>query len=173
MQDNTTDKELVLQAMREYGRSKAAQLQEASAEMAGTKLYAQEQYIPDFQAAKAAMNMNQRKVGEKDGFLCRSTAGHVVRLIGLYDSNVWPGEPETLLSQWKFVWAKDPKKARPFLALSTSPYDTGDCCTYPAEDETLHVYRSGQDGNVWPPRTLNVQWTDLGPVGGPYIEEDA
>lgn len=173
MQDNTTDKELVLQAMREYGRSKAAQLQEASAEMTGTELYAQEQYIPDFQAAKAAMNMSQRKVGENDGFLCRSTAGHVVRLIGSYDSDVWPGEPETLLSQWKFVWAKDPKKARPFLALSTSPYDTGDCCTYPAEDETLHVYRSGQDGNVWPPRTLNVQWTDLGPVGGPYIEEDA
>ena len=87
-----------------------------------------------------------------------------MRLIGLYDSDVWPGEPETLLSQWKFVWSKDPKKARPFLALSTSPYDTGDCCTYPAEDETLHVYRSGQDGNVWPPRTVNIQWDDLGTV---------
>lgn len=173
MQDNTNDKELVLQAMREYGRSKAAQLQEASAEMTGTELYAEDDYIPDFQAAKAVMNMNQRKVGEKDGFLCRSTAGHVVRLIGSYDSNVWPGEPETLLSQWKFVWAKDPKKARPFLALSTSPYDTGDCCTYPAEDGVDHVYRSGQDGNVWPPRTLNVQWTDLGPVGGPFVEEEA
>ena len=121
MQDNTTDKELVLQAMREYGRSKAAQLQEASAEMTGTELYAEEDYIPDFQAAKAVMNMNQRKVGEKDGFLCRSTAGNVVRLIGSYDSDVWPGEPETLLAQWKFVWSKDTKKARPFLALSTSP----------------------------------------------------
>ena len=40
-------------------------------------------------------------------------------------------------------------------------------------DGVDHVYRSGQDGNVWPTRTLNVQWTDLGPVGGPYIEEDA
>lgn len=168
-----TDKELVLQVLQDYSRDKAVALQADQVNMTGTELYAQEQYIPDFQAAKAAMNMNQRKVGEKDGFLCRSTAGHVVRLIGLYDSDVWPGEPETLLSQWKFVWSKDPKKARPFLALSTSPYDTGDCCTYPAEDETLHVYRSGQDGNVWPPRTLNVQWTDLGPVGGPYIEEDA
>ena len=171
--NNTNDKELVLQAMREYGQRKAAELKAASAGMTGTELYAAEDYIPDFQAAKAAMNMSQRKVGEKDGFLCRSTAGHVVRLIGSYDSDVWPGEPETLLSQWKFVWSKDPKKARPFLALSTSPYDTGDCCTYPAEDGVDHVYRSGQDGNVWPPRTLNVQWTDLGPVGGPYIEEDA
>ena len=58
-------------------------------------------------------------------------------------------------------------------SLADIPYNTDDCCIYPAEDETIHVYRSGQDGNVWPPRTLNVQWTDLGPVGGPYIEEDA
>lgn len=42
MQDNTTDKELVLQAMREYGRSKAAELQAASAGMSGTELYAEE-----------------------------------------------------------------------------------------------------------------------------------
>ena len=27
-----------------------------------------------------------------------------------------------------------------------------------------HVYRSGQDGNVWLPRTVNIQWTDLGTV---------
>ena len=159
-----TDKELVLQVLQDYSRDKAAALQADQVNMAGTELYAQEQYIPDFQAAKAAMNMNQRKVGEKDGFLCRSTAGHVVRLIGSYDSDVWPGEPETLLSQWKFVWSKDPKKARPFLALSTSPYDTGDCCTYPAEDGVDHVYRAGQDGNVWPPRTVNIQWDDLGTV---------
>lgn len=159
-----TDKELVLRVLQDYSRDKAVALQADQINMTGTKLYAQEQYIPDFQAAKAAMNMSQRKVGEKDGFLCRSTAGHVVRLIGSYDSDVWPGEPETLLSQWKFVWSKDPKKARPFLALSTSPYDTGDCCIYPAEDETLHVYRSGQDGNVWPPRTVNIQWDDLGTV---------
>ena len=159
-----TDKELVLQVLQDYSRDKAAALQADQVNMTGTELYAQEQYIPDFQAAKAAMNMSQRKVGEKDGFLCRSTAGHVVRLIGSYDSNVWPGEPETLLSQWKFVWSKDPKKARPFLALSTSPYDTGDCCTYPAEDGVDHVYRAGQDGNVWAPRTVNIKWDDLGTV---------
>ena len=159
-----SDKEFVLDAMQRIGKTIAQDIQNRSAEMTDTELYAQEQYIPDFQAAKAAMNMSQRKVGEKDGFLCRSTAGHVVRLIGSYDSDVWPGEPETLLSQWKFVWSKDPKKARPFLALSTSPYDTGDCCTYPAEDGVDHVYRSGQDGNVWPPRTVNIQWDDLGTV---------
>ena len=159
-----TDKELVLQVLQDYIRDKAAALQKASADMTGTELYAQEQYIPDFQAAKAVMNMNQRKVGKDDGFLCRSTAGHVVRLIGSYDSDVWPGEPETLPAQWGFVWSTDPRKALPFVALATSPYNTGDCCTYPAEDGVDHVYRSGQDGNVWPPRTVNIKWDDLGTV---------
>lgn len=159
-----TDKELVLQVLQDYSRDKAAALQADQVNMTGTELYAQEQYIPDFQAAKAAMNMSQRKVGENDGFLCRSTAGHVVRLIGSYDSNVWPGEPEELPAQWKFVWSKDPKKARPFVAISTSPYNTDECCIYPAEDGVDHVYRSGQDGNVWPPRTVNIKWDDLGTV---------
>lgn len=155
MQYNTTDKELVLQAMRKYGRSKATQLQEASAEMTGTELYAAEDYIPDFQAAKAVMNMNQRKVGKDDGFLCRSTAGHVVRLIGSYDSDVWPGEPETLPAQWKFVWSKDPKKARPFVAMSTSPYMTGDCCTNGGK-----VWRSTIDNNVWAPTAYPQGWEE-------------
>ena len=159
-----TDKELVLQVLQDYSRDKAVALQADQVNMTGTELYAQEQYIPDFQAAKAAMNMSQRKVGENDGFLCRSTAGHVVRLIGSYDSDVWPGEPEELPAQWKFVWSKDPKKARPFVAISTSPYNTDECCIYPAEDGVDHVYRSGQDGNVWPPRTVNIQWDDLGTV---------
>lgn len=171
MQNNTTDKELVLQAMREYGRSKAAQLQEASAEMTGTELYAEEDYIPDFQAAKAVMNMNQRKVGKDDGFLCRSTAGHVVRLIGSYDSDVWPGEPETLLAQWKFVWSKDPKKARPFLGLSTSPYDTGDCCT-----DGGKVWRSTIDNNVWAPTAYPDGWEEVtdtdAPAPGPEPEPE-
>src|SRR5699024_8469156 len=112
-----TDKELVLQVLQDYSRDKAAALQADQVNTTGTELDAQEQYIPDFQAAKAAMNMSQRKVGENDGFLCRSTAGHVVRLIGSYDSDVWPGEPEELPAQWKFVWSKDPKKARPFVAI--------------------------------------------------------
>ena len=159
-----TDKELVLQVLQDYSRDKAAALQKASAGMTGTELYAQEQYIPDFQAARAAQNMLTRKAGQTDGFVCRSTAGRVVRLLQAYDSDIYTGEPETLPAQWGFVWSTDPKKARAFLALSTSPYDTGECCIYPGEDGADHVYRSGQDGNVWPPRTVNIQWTDLGTV---------
>lgn len=159
-----TDKELVLQVLQDYSRDKAAALQKASAGMTGTELYAQEQYIPDFQSAKAAKNMLERKAGQQDGFVCQSSAGRVVRLIQQYDSNIYPQEPEDLPAQWSFVWSKDPKKARPFVAISTSPYNTDECCIYPAEDGVDHVYRSGQDGNVWPPRTVNIQWDDLGTV---------
>ena len=58
-----TDKELVLQVLQDYSRDKAMALQTEQVNMTGTELYAQEQYIPDFQAAKAAMNMMGKEVG--------------------------------------------------------------------------------------------------------------
>ena len=159
-----TYKELVLQVLQDYSRDKAAALQKASADMTGTELYAQEQYIPDFQAARATQNMMTRNAGRENGFVCRSTAGRVVRLLQNYDSDERPGEPETLPAQWGFVWSTDPRKALPFVALADSPYNTNDCCIYPAEGGVDHVYRSGQDGNVWAPDAYPQGWTDLGAV---------
>ena len=156
---NMTDKELVLQVMQDYSRDKAVALQAASAEMTGTELYAQEQYIPDFQAAKAAQNMLTRHAGLTDGFVCRSTAGRVARLLQNYDSTIYTGEPEDLPAQWGFVWSTDPKKAKPFIALSTSPYNTGECCT-----DAGHVWKSKIDTNVWPPSAYAQGWTDLGTI---------
>ena len=241
-----TDKELVLRVLQDYSRDKAAALQKASADMTGTELYAQEQYIPDFQAAKAAQNMMTRQAGRENGFgfVCRSTAGRVCRLLQPYDSTIYTGEPETLPAQWGFVWSTDPAKALPFVAMSTSPYMTGDCCTdggkvwrstidnnvwaptaYPQGWEEAtgtdtpepepapepepgtepepgdgeedipafvqptgahdayqtgdrvtyngHIYESTINNNVWSPDTYPQGWTELGPVGGLYIEEDA
>ena len=159
-----SDREFVLDAMQRIGKTIAQDIQNRSAEMTGTELYAEEDYIPDFQAARAIQNMMTRNAGRENGFVCRSTAGRVVRLIQNYDSDERPGEPETLPAQWGFVWSTDPRKALPFVALADSPYNTNDCCTYPAEDGVDHVYRSGQDGNVWPPRTVNIKWDDLGTV---------
>ena len=36
---------------------------------------------------------------------------------------------------------------------------TGDCCTYDG-----HVWRSGQDNNVWEPGSVGVKWEKLGEV---------
>ena len=156
----STSKEIVLQVHRDMGLQAAQKLQKAAAGMTGTELYAAEDNIPDFAAAVASKNMLERAAG----FVCRSTAGRVVKLLQPYDSSIYTAEPEELPAQWGFEWSTDPKKARPFVAMSTSPYNTGHCCTYPGEDGVDHVYRSGQDGNVWPPRTVNVKWTDLGTV---------
>ena len=97
--------------------------------------------------------MLERKAGQKDGFVCKSSAGRVVRLLQNYDSTVYTQEPEELPAQWGFVWSKDPAKALPFIALATSPYDTGDCCT-----ETGIVYRSTMDGNVHAPSAYPQGW---------------
>lgn len=150
---------LYLEAMREKGKADAAELQGRAASMDGTSLYAEGGKIPDFQAARAAQNMLHRHAGMQDGFVCRSSAGRVVRLIQNYDSNTYPQEPEELPAQWAFVWSKDPRDALPFVALSTSPYNIGDCCTYDG-----HIWRSGQDNNTWAPGTLNIKWDDLGSV---------
>lgn len=150
-----TSKEYVLDTLRRAGRSAAENIQAQAPDMTGAELYAQEDYIPDFQAAKAAKNMLERS----PGFVCRSTAGRVVRLLQVYDSTVYTQEPEDLPAQWGFVWSTDPAKALPFIAMSTSPYDTGECCT-----EGGHVYRSTMDNNVWAPSGYPDGWEDLGEV---------
>lgn len=150
-----TSKEYVLDTLRRAGRSAAENIQAQASGITGTELYAAEDYIPDFQAAKAAKNMLERS----PGFVCRSTAGRVVRLLQVYDSTVYTQEPEELPAQWGFVWSTDPAKALPFIAMSTSPYDTGECCT-----ENGHVYRSTIDNNVWAPSAYGQGWTDLGTV---------
>lgn len=143
---------LYTDALYAKGLADAADLQERSTSMDGTALYAEEEKIPDFVAAKSAKNMLERPVG----FVCRSSAGHVVKLLQVYDSNTYPDEPEALPAQWGFVWSTDPAKAREFVAISTSPYMTGDCCI---EDGV--VYRSTMDNNVWPPSGYPQGWEQV------------
>lgn len=148
-----TSKELVLDTMRRSGKLIAENLQTRSVSMTGTELYAEEEYIPAFAAAVAKKNMLERHAGTADGFVCRSSAGRVVRLLQNYDSSIYTAEPEELPAQWGFVWSQDPAKALPFIALSTSPYNTGDCCT-----ENGTTYRSKIDTNVYAPSTYPTGW---------------
>ena len=151
-----TNKELVLDTLRRTGKLAAQELQTRSAAMTGTELYAEEQYIPSFAAAVKKMNMLERKAGQENGFICRSSAGRVVRLIQNYDSTIYTQEPEELPAQWRFVWSTDPEKALPFVAISTSPYNTGDCCT-----EGGKTYRSTMDGNVHAPSAYPAGWEEV------------
>ena len=151
MSENTLYKD----AMYAKGLADAADLQSRAPEMDGTALYAEEDKIPDFQAARQAKNLLERPAG----FVCRSTAGRVVKLLQVYDSSIYTQEPEELAAQWGFVWSKDPRKALPFIQLATSTYATGECCTAAG-----HVWRSKQDGVNWSPETNPEFWDDLGTI---------
>ena len=139
--------------MYEEGRRQALEVQERSSSMSGTELYAVDDCIPRFKEAAKQKNMKDRHAGKDDGYVCKSSAGRVVRLIQNYDSNVWTGEPEELPAQWAFVWSDDPAKALPFVAISTSPYMSGNCCT---ENDT--TYRSKIDNNVHAPSAYPQGW---------------
>lgn len=137
------------QILYEEGRRDALALQERSSGLTGTELNAEDDKIPAFREAVKVMNMLNRPVG----FVCRSSAGRVVKLLQPYDSSIYTNEPEELPAQFGFVWSQDPAKARPFVALSTSPYNTGDCCS-----EEGQVFRSAMDGNVWAPSAYPAGW---------------
>ena len=65
--------QIYFDAMKAKGLADAADLQERSSSLDGTALYAEEDKIPDFAEALKARNMLERKAGQKDGFVCRSS----------------------------------------------------------------------------------------------------
>ena len=138
------------------GRADALEIQEKSPQMTGTELNAADDRIPRFRDAIKRKNMLDRKAGQKDGFVCLSTAGRVVRLIQNYNSDIYQEEPENLPAQYRFVWSTDPAKARPFIASSTSYYNTGDCCLNKAGEPR----RSKIDANVFDPDASPEFWED-------------
>ena len=143
------NKELVLETLKRSGRLAAENVQMHAADMNGTELNAETDYIPDFRASCGVMNMLNRKIG----FVCKSPAGRVVKLLQNYDSSVFTQEPEDLPAQWGFVWSNDPKHALPYVAISTSPYMTGNVC-----EENGVVYRSKMDNNVHAPSAYPQGW---------------
>lgn len=151
-----TNKEFVLETMKRSGKLAAQSVQTRSSSMTGTELNAEFMYIPEFVAACKKMNMLERKAGLTDGFVCRSSAGRVVRLIQNYDSSVFTQEPEDLSAQWGFVWSDDPAHAKPFIALSTSPYMKGNCCT-----EGDKIFRSKENNNVHAPSAYPQGWEQV------------
>ena len=139
----------MMETIKHMAKLAAQGVQVNAATMNGAELNAEEKFIPDFQTAKARMNMLERPVG----FVCKSSAGRVVKLLQVYDSDIYPAEPEELPAQWGFVWSDNPAHAKEFIALSTSPFMKGNCCK-----ENGAVYRSTIDNNVWRPSEYPQGW---------------
>ena len=149
-----TDKQLILDTMRRMGKTIAEGVQARASELTGTQLNGEADYIPSFSAACGRMNMQDRPAG----FVCRSEAGRVVKLLQPYDSSIYPQQPEELPAQWGFLWSTYPAHALPFISLSTSPYMSGDCCT-----DAGKTWRSAIDNNVWPPAEYPQGWLEVVP----------
>lgn len=137
---------MMLEVMRSQGAADAAALQENAANMTGTELHAEAHKIPNFD------NENQY-INYSAGFVCKSAIGNVVKLLQPYDSLVYTAQPEELPAQWGFKWSTDPAHAKPFIAMATSPYMIGECCTW--EDA---VYKSLIDNNVYSPADYPAGW---------------
>ena len=139
----------MMETIKHMAKLAAQAVQDKSSEMTGTELNAEDKFLPDFQTAKSRMNMLERKAG----FVCKSSAGRVVKLLQPYDSDIYTGEPEELPAQWGFVWSDDPAKAKDFISLSTSPFMKGNCCLWEGV-----AYRSTIDNNVWSPADYPDGW---------------
>ena len=142
----------MIETIKHMAKLAAQAVQKNAESMTGTELNAEEKFLPDFQTAKARMNMLERIAG----FVCKSSAGRAVKLLQPYDSEIYTGEPEELPAQWGFVWSDDPAHAKPFIALSTSPYMKGNCCLWEGKAK-----RSKVDNNVWSPADYPDGWEDV------------
>lgn len=145
-----TDKEIVLTALRSHGASVAMRTQENAPYMTNDNLNYNSDFIPSFSSSVELRNMIDRP----SGFVCISPEGRVVRLLQPYDSTIYPQPPEELPAQWGFAWSKDPIYAKPFISISTSPYNTDEVCV--GEDGS--IYKSLIDNNVWEPTSYPAGW---------------
>ena len=146
-----TNKDYVIDAMYTRGRKLALGVQREAPTLTGTELNDKDDYIPLFTESIKVKNMLNREVG----FVCRSSAGRVVKLLQVYNSDIYTNEPEELPAQWGFVWRQNPEKAKPFIALSTSPYNKGDCCI---DINDNYIYKSLIDNNVFSPTDYPAGW---------------
>lgn len=144
-----TSKERVLERERQRGRLAARELQQNAENMTGAELHEADDRVPHFAAACKHKNMLERRIG----FVCKSTAGRMVKLVQPYDSSIYTMEPEDMPAQWGMKWSTNPKDALPFIGISTSPYNEGECCT-----EDGIVYRSKLNANVFRPSAYPAGW---------------
>lgn len=141
--------------MKTQGKADAEALQAKAPELTGTELNGEAAKIPLFTEAVKVKNMLERPIG----FVCLSSARRVVKLLQVYDSDVFTQEPEMLPAQWGFVWSTNPAHARPFVSMSTSPYGVDEVCTW-----GLDVYASTIPNNVWSPEAYPHGWRWIGDV---------
>lgn len=147
--------------MFEEGRRDALDLAARAVDMDGTAIIAEEDHIPQW-------SEDAVYTADHVGFPVQDM-GQVYTILMPHTPAHNPGSrPADLRAIYDLKHTKDPAKAKPWLeSYGTSGlYKIDECCTYPAEDGTDHVFRNKFENNDYPPLTLNVEdrWEDLGEV---------
>ena len=83
----------MMETIKHMAKLAAQAVQEKADTMTGTELNAEDRFIPDFQTAKEKEKMLNRPVG----FVCKSTAERVVKLLQKYDRPFTPPNPRNCL----------------------------------------------------------------------------
>jgi len=149
-----TSKERVLQRERDRGKAAALNLAARAPEMTGTAIIAEQEHVP-------AWREDAVYTDKHVGFPVQD-AGQVYTILQPHTPAHNPGfRPVDLPAIYSIKHTTDPARAKPYVAPNgqSGMYMNGDCCTHEG-----HIWRSGQDNNVWAPGTTGVQWDDLGPV---------
>lgn len=147
--------------MFDAGKADALNLAARAPELDGTAIIAEEEKIP-------AWSEKADYLGQPAGIPV-SDEGQVWLLLIPHRAADYVGRPATLRALWGLAHTKDPKKAKPWVSSYgvSGLYMVDECCTYPAADGSIHVFRNKHSNNEFPPLTLNVEdrWEDLGEVG--------
>lgn len=106
--------------------------QEKAPSMTNDELYDDNEFIPMFNP--------ERDYGDKtEGYVCKDADGTIMRLTSVESLPVTISDEEEVGTGnfWRKCWSKDPMKARPFMTVTTSPYNEGECCIFNGE-----IYRA-------------------------------
>lgn len=147
--------------MFDAGRADALDLAARAPELDGTGIIAEEEKVP-------AWNEKADYSGQNLGIPV-TDEGQVWLLLIPHRAADYVGRPATLRALWGLAHTKDPSKAKPWVASYgvSGLYMIDECCTYPAADGSIHVWRNKHNNNEFPPMTINVEdrWEDIGEVG--------
>lgn len=155
-----SNKELILDVMREQGKTDALSLRGRAANMTGTEVIAEEGKVPLFESGK-----------DYSGWAVGAPVGEIVdgeiqiyKWITPVNTANYPGMlPSNSPALLSPCHTTDQAKAKPWLAPNGTSglYAVDEVCSYNG-----HIWRNLCENNEYPPETQNVEdrWEDLGEI---------
>lgn len=146
-----SDKEYVLNILKEQGKTDAKMLRTRSPQMSGTELIEEEAKIPAFDPTKDYSGWDAGNPVTDEG--------QVWVLIQPHNAADYTGRPSSLRALWGLAHTKDPEKAKPWVDPygTSGMYMTDEC--YRSADG--RVFRALQDNLVHDAEAFPSRWAEV------------